>query len=143
MDLEKTAMLGHHAPHFVARRRVGSDRRAQRDAAVLGDFRRDKADAQDVEIPVRMREPELRGQVLAHHVAVQQRHRTLACLEQSGEQGLGNRRFSRARQAGEEHGHALPVPRRLRAAQFIDHFGIRKPRRDLGAFAQSAPELRT
>ena len=44
--------------------------------------RRDVADAQDVEVAVLAGEAELAGEVLAHHVAVEERHRAAAQLHQ-------------------------------------------------------------
>src|SRR5262249_52289801 len=70
VDLDEAAERLDHLAHDLARRGIGRDRRADRDAAVLGDLARDVADTLDVEIAVLLREPELARQVLAHEIAV-------------------------------------------------------------------------
>ena len=46
-----------------------------------------------------------------------------------------------AGEAGEEDGEALPVARRVGAAQLLDHLGEREPVRDLQPFLQAAAQL--
>ncbi len=59
-------------PDLVAHRAVRRDRRRHRHDPVAGQQRRDPPDAADVRVPIGLREPESRRQVLAHLVAVEQ-----------------------------------------------------------------------
>ena len=77
---------------------VRRDRGADGDAAVLGDFRRDVADAADVDVAVLLREAELAREVLAHQVAVEDRDRPAAELEQLREQHVGDRALAASRE---------------------------------------------
>ena len=79
--------------------------------------------------------------VLAHDVAVEQRHRAPAHLHQLDHQRVGDGRFARAGEAGEEHGEALLGARRLGAAQFLHHFGEGEPFGDLQPFGQAAAQF--
>ena len=141
MHFDEGAIGLDHLAHGAAGRGIGRDRRADRDAAVLGDFRRHIADALDVDVAVFLAEAQFRRQMLAHHIAVKQRHRTPAHLHQLDHQRIGDRRFARARQAGEEDGEALFCPRGRGAAQFRHHLREAEPFRDIQALAQPAAQL--
>ena len=58
-------------PHMFAGRIIRRDGRANRDAAVLGDFRGHVADAPDVDVAVLLGEAEFGRQILAHQVAIE------------------------------------------------------------------------
>ena len=87
-------------------------------------------------------ESEFARQVLAHQIAVEQSDRTSAHLEEFGDQSVGDGRFARSRKPGKENGDALFVPRRIAAAQFLHHFGIGEPRRDVAAFIEALAQFR-
>ena len=142
MDLEEGAVGLDHLAHRGPGRLVGRDRGADGDAAVLGDLRGDVADAADVDVAVLLGEAELGGEVLAHHVAVEQRHRAAAHLHQLGHQRVGDRRLARAGEAGEEDGEAL-VRRAAAstAAQLLDDGREGEPVGDLEPFLQAAAQL--
>src|SRR5579872_3345331 len=61
-----------HAAYRFSRRVIGSNRSADRDAAVFGNFRRDISDPADVDIAMLLREAQFGGEMLAHQVAIQQ-----------------------------------------------------------------------
>ena len=65
-------VAGDQAPHLAPRGVVRGDRGAEGDPAVLGDLAGHVADPADVQVPVLLRERELRRQVPAHDVAVQE-----------------------------------------------------------------------
>ena len=54
-------------------------------------------------------EAELAREMLAHQIAVQQRHRATAELQELDHQGIGERRLAGARKSGEQHREALAV----------------------------------
>ncbi|MPL71146.1 hypothetical protein SDC9_16917 [bioreactor metagenome] len=142
MHFDEGAVGLDHLAHGATGRGIGRDRGADRDAAVLGDLGGDIADALDVDVAVLFREAELRGQVLAHHVAVEQRHRAAAHFHQLDHQRVGDRRLARAGEAGEEHGEALLRARRRGPAQLGHHLGEGEPVRNLQPFAQAAAQFR-
>ena len=86
-------------------------------------------------------EAELVGQVRADHVAIEQRHVAPTVLHQLDHQRVGDGGLARAGQAGEEHGEALLVARRIAAAQLRDHLRVGEPLGDVLAGAQAAAEL--
>src|SRR5208283_1887107 len=65
-------------PDVLAGRLIRSDGSANRDSAVFGDFRSDVADAANVDVAVLLGKAELRRQMLAHQIAVQQGNGTAA-----------------------------------------------------------------
>ncbi len=87
------------------------------------------------------REAELRGEVLAHDVAVEQRHRPAADLEQLELESASDGALAGARQAGEEEREALARPRRMAPRQLARHFGKGEPLRDLRSLLEPAPQL--
>ncbi len=89
------------------------------------------------------REAELRAEVLAHDVAVEQRHGATAHFHQLDHQRVGDGRLARTRQAGEEHGETLLGARRRGAAQLLHDLGEAEPLGDLEALAQAAAQLGT
>ena len=93
--------------HRATRRGIGRDGRTDGDAAILGDLGRDIADAANVEVAVFLREAELRREVLTHDIAIKQRHRTPAHFHEFHHESVGDGRFSRPGEPGEEHGKAL------------------------------------
>ncbi len=114
-----------HLAHRAAGGRVGRDRGADGDAAVLGDLGGDIADAADVDVAMLFREAKLGRQVLAHHVAVEQRHRAAAHFHQLDHQRVGDGRFARARQAGEpQHRRLLVLHRRMLFAGDVDRLPV-------------------
>ena len=72
-------------------------------------------------------EPELGRQVLADDVPIQQRDGAAPDLQQLGHQHIGDGRFPRAREPGEEDREALAVPWWIAAAQLPGHLGKREP----------------
>src|SRR5262249_9265940 len=75
---DEAAVRGDHRADVLADIVVGGNRRANADAAVLGDLCRDIADALDVDVPVLFRKAQLTGEIFAHDVAIQERDRTAA-----------------------------------------------------------------
>src|SRR5687768_3354085 len=69
-DLDEGAEFLDHLAHTSAGHRVWRDRSADRDTAVARDLRGDVADAQDVEVAMLAREPELAGEMLSDEIAV-------------------------------------------------------------------------
>ena len=120
---------------------VRRDRGTDGDAAVLGDFRRDVADAADVDVAVFLREAELAREVLADQVAVEDRDWPAAELEQLREQDVGDRAFAGAAEAGEEDREALAGAGRMAAAEFLHHAGVGEPVGDIGAEGEAIAEL--
>ncbi len=86
-------------------------------------------------------EPQLRGEVLAHDVAVEEGHRAPTHLQQLDQQGVGDGRFARSRQPGEEHGEPLLVARGMGAPQLPGHLGEGEPLGDLAAVRQPVAQL--
>ena len=119
----------------------GRDGGADGDAAVLGDLGGDEADAQDVQLAVGSREPQLRGKVLAHDVAVEQRHRPTTHLQQLDQEDVGDGGLAGAAEACEEHGEALLVAGRVGLPQLLGHLRKGEPLRDLAALGQSPPQV--
>ena len=64
-------------------------------------------------------EVELRGEVLAHDVAVEEGHRPAAHLQELDHEHVGDGRFAGAGEAGEEDGEALLVARRMGAERWL------------------------
>ena len=87
------------------------------------------------------REAELAREVLAHHVAVQERGGAAAELQELQHQGVGDGRLAGAGEAGEEHREALALARRMGLAQLGHDLGKGEPIRDLEAGPEAAPEL--
>ena len=127
MHQNEVAYLGDHPPHPGAGRRVGGDRRADRDTAVPGDLGRHEPDAGNVQVPVFPGERESGREQPPHQVAVEQRHRPVAALEQRVAQVPGEGRFPRSGQPGAEHDHAAGRARRPGPAQFRDDGGSHQP----------------
>ena len=127
--------------HGAAGGGIGRDGRTDGDAAVLGDFRRDIADAADVQIAVLFGETQFRRQVLTNDITIQQRHGTAAHFHQLHHQSIGDGGFSRTGEAGEEDGKALFGARRFGAAQFLHHFGEGEPFRDIQTFGQTTAQF--
>ena len=86
-------------------------------------------------------EGQLRGQVLPHHVTVEQRHRTTASLQQFGHHRVGDGGFARARETGEKQGEALLIPWRMGLAQLLHHVGIGEPFVDLQPLTQATAQF--
>ena len=82
VDEQEVAHLGNHLPDLVSRGRERRDRRADRDAAVLGDLSGDIADPRDVQIAVGPGERQAGREQRAHQVAVEQRDPAVAALGQ-------------------------------------------------------------
>jgi len=78
----EVAHLRDHPPHPGAGRGVGCDRRADGDPAVPRHLGGHVPDPGDVQVPVRTGEREPGGEQPPHQVAVEQRHRAVAALEQ-------------------------------------------------------------
>src|SRR5690625_3044624 len=72
MDFDEGAMCLDHLAHCRPRRRIGSDRGAERNTAILGDLARDIADPADIDVAMLLRKAKLRRQVLAHDIAIEQ-----------------------------------------------------------------------
>src|SRR5713101_227394 len=142
VNQNKPAERFNHLSHRFASRLIRSDRSADRDAAVLRDLGSNIANAADVDVAMLLGESEFARQVLAHQIAVEQSDRTSAHLEEFGDQSVGDGRFARSRKPGKENGDALFVPRRIAAAQFLHHFGIGEPRRDVAAFIEALAQFR-
>src|SRR5208283_2535928 len=130
-----------HLAHRLPRRLVRRDRSANGDAAILGDFRCDIPDAANVDVAMLLRETELRRKMLADQVAVEQRNRTSARLQELGNERVGDGRFTGAGKAGEEDRHALFVPWRIAAPKLLHYFRIGEPRRDFPALIQALPQF--
>ncbi len=79
--------------------------------------------------------------MLAYDVAVQQRHRPAAHLQELHQQHVGDRGLARAGEAGEEHREALLVARRVAPAQLRGDLREGEPLGDLATLGQSAPQL--
>ena len=84
LDLDEGAELLDLFAHRPAGGRIGRDRGAERDAAVLGDLAGDESDATHVDIAVLLREAQFAGKIQAHHVTVQQGNRAAAILDELG-----------------------------------------------------------
>ena len=110
VDLDHRPVGLDHLAHVAARSGVRRDRRADRDPAVLGDLAGHEADAPHVDVPVRLGEPQLAREVMAHDVTVEEGDRAPALLDELAVHDLGQRRLSGARQSGEEQRDAL-LPR--------------------------------
>ena len=65
MHENEAAQRFDHGTHLLANRIVGSDGGADRDPAVLGDFRRHVANATDVDVAVLLAEAEFGRQMFA------------------------------------------------------------------------------
>ena len=85
--------------NVLSRRVIGCDGRANRDPAILRDFRRDISNAANVNVAMLFRESQFRGKMLAHQVAVEQSHRTSAHFQELGHQHVRNRGLARTRQS--------------------------------------------
>jgi len=92
---DKSAEGFNHLPHRFARRLIRSNGGAHRDAAILGDFGGDIADAPYVDVAMFLGESELARQVLSHQIAIEQRDRPSAHFEELGDQRIGDGRFAR------------------------------------------------
>src|SRR5438874_8217482 len=79
--------------------------------------------------------------MLAHKIAVENRHWTAAHFKKLGEQHVGNCGFSRTRKSGEEDRDALLVPWRIAAPQLAHHLWVREPCRNVAAFVQAVAQL--
>ena len=146
MHQDEPAVRFDHLAHMFTGRVIRSDGRADRDAAVLGDLRSNVADAPDVDVTMFFRESEFRRQVLANQVAVEHCDRTSADFQELGQQNVGDGRLARTRKSGEENRHALFVPWRKAAAQFLHDFRISEPCRECRVLhsdgrASSVPEM--
>ena len=130
-----------HGPHLLAHRVVGGDRGAEGDPVVLGDLGGDEADAGDVQVAVLAGEAQLGGEVLAHDVAVEERHRPSADLQQLHQEHVGEGGLARARQPGEEDGEPLPRARGAASPQLLQHLGEGEPGGNLAPPSQPLGEL--
>src|SRR5207302_10219100 len=110
MDEDEPAEGFDHRPDLPAYGVVGGDGCTDGDAAVLRDLRGHVADAPDVDVAVLLGEPQLRRQVLADQVAVEQSHRAAAHLVELGDEGVGDGRLAGPRQAREQDRESLPTP---------------------------------
>ena len=142
VDLDHRSVGLDHLAHIPAGVRVRCDRCADGDPAVLGDLARDESDTADVEIAVRLREPQLARQMVAHDVAVEQGDRTPAFLDELAVHDLGERRLAGAGQPGEEQREAQLARRRIDRAQGVDHFRIREPVRHFLPVRDSGRDFR-
>ena len=88
-----------------------------------------------------MEKPELRGQMLAHEVAVEQGDRAAAHLEQLDHQRVGDRRLAGSREAGEEHREPLLVARAVGLAELGNDIGEGEPLGDIPSVGESIPQL--
>ncbi len=109
---EATALFDERA-HVLAYCIVRGDWRTNRNATVLGDFRRDEPDAPNVDITMLFREPELGREVRTNDVSIQQRDGTPTHFEKLDQHNICNGRFSGTGEAGKKHGEALTVTRRM------------------------------
>ncbi len=141
MHQVESAYRRNSLPDLLACVVVGCNGGTNRNASVLSDFGGNAADAADVDVAVLLGEAELRGQVLAHDVAVQQGHRPAAHLEQLHHEGVGDRRLARAREARHEYCEALLVPGPMGLAKLADDVWVREPFRDLSPIGQTIAEL--
>ena len=103
--------------------------------------RSDVADAADVDVAVLLREAELAREVLADEVAVEDRDRPAAQLQQLDQQCVRDGRLARARESREEDREALPVARRMAAPELGGHVSEREPLGDVASVGQALPEL--
>src|SRR5580704_14008246 len=87
-------------------------------------------------------ESELRRQVLADDIAIEQSHRASAHFEELHEQCVCYRRFSSARQAGKEKCKTLFQSRLMRPAQLGRNFRKGEPIRDFFSLIEVAAQLR-
>ena len=94
MHLNERAVGFDHLAHRAPGRGVGGDGRADGNAAVLGNFAGDIADALDVDVAVLFREPQFRRQMFADDIAVQQRHRASAHFHQLDHHRIGDSGFT-------------------------------------------------
>ena len=137
----EVARLRDHLAHPGAGRRVRGDRRADGDPAMPRDLGGHVPDAGDVQVPVLPREREPGGEQPPHQVAVEQRHGTVAALEQRVAQVPGERGLPGTRQPGEEHDDAAPGARRPGPAQLLSHAGGHQPGGHLVARVEQLAEL--
>src|SRR5579872_261074 len=80
MHQDEAANRFDHAAYSFASCVIGSNRSADRDAAVLCDLGGYVSDAPDVDVAMLLRKTQFRGQMLAHQVTIEQRDRTSASL---------------------------------------------------------------
>src|SRR6202140_5067629 len=104
-----------HLPHCFTSRLIRCNGRADCDAAVLRNLRGNVADAPDVNVAMLFREAKFAGQILAPQVAIQERYRTSAHLQEFRDQCIGKRRFPSSQNRGEENRDALLMPWRVTA----------------------------
>src|ERR1700686_4591717 len=128
--------------YVLTRRIIRSNGRANRDAAVLRDFRGHISNAANVDVAMLFRESQFRGKVLAHQVPVEQGHRAPADFQKLRHQDIRNRGFARTRQSGEEDGDPLLGAWRKASPQFLNNFWIGEPRRNIAAFIQPIAQFR-
>ena len=121
---------------------IRSDGRADRDPAILRDFRSHIPDAADVDVAMLLRESQFARQVFAHQIAVEQCDRTPTHLEEFRDQSVGDRGLTRSRKPCEENRDSLLVPGRVAAAQFLHDFRVGKPRRNVAAFVEPVAQFR-
>src|SRR5215469_5897357 len=93
--------------HVLAGGVIRRNRRTDCNSAVFGDLRGNIADPPDVDITMFFRESQLRRQVFAHQIAIEQRNRTSTHFQEFRQQHIGDGRLPRARESAEEDGHAL------------------------------------
>jgi len=82
--------------HVLAGRVVRSDGRADCDAAILSDLRRDVANTTDVDVAVFFRESKFGREMLPDQVSIEQGHRTAADFKKFRQKNVRDRRFSGA-----------------------------------------------
>src|SRR6476659_775984 len=97
----------HHIADRATRRVIRRDGGTNGNSAASRDLGCHETEALDVQVAMRLREPELARQMAAHDVAVEQRDLPVASLEKPHEQGVRDGGFARARQAGEENREPL------------------------------------
>ncbi len=115
---------------------VWRDRCTDGDTAVLGDLRGHIADAAHVDVAVLARETQFTGQMGAHDIAIEQRHRARTDLVELDQQRIGDGGLAGTRQTGKEDGETLFRTRRVAALQLRDHFRKREPFRNVQPLAQ-------
>src|SRR6185295_2594962 len=96
-----------HLTYVFAGRVVRGDWGADRNAAVLSDFRSNIPNAADIDVAMLFGESEFRGKVLADEIAVEQGHRTSTDFQELRHQDIGDGRLARTRKSGEEDRDSL------------------------------------
>src|SRR4029079_5733788 len=133
MHQDEAAEWLNHPPHVFARGILGCNRRANGDTAILGNFGGNIANTANVDVAVLLRKTKLGREMFPHEIAVEQRHRPAAHLEQFNHKYIGDRRFTCTGKTGEKYRHPLLVPRREGAPELARDFGKSEPGWNLAA----------